>query len=118
MSRILIADADAALRTAFSLILQKKLDVSEIKEVADLAHLQSCLDEWLPDVILLDCHLPGLTQVGGLAAYCPTLPIPVIALSIRTEDSPPALAAGAVGFIHKSLAPEQVLAVIKQSLAK
>ena len=118
MSRILIADADAALRTAFSLILQKKLDVSEINEVADLVHLQSCLDEWQPDVILLDCNLPGLPQAGGLAACRSSLPAPVIALSIRAEDGPPALAAGADGFIHKSFAPEQVLAVIKQRLMK
>lgn len=116
MSRILIADADVALCTAFSLILQKKLGVSELKEVDNLAQLQSCLKTWQPDVILLDCNLPGLPQAGGLAAYCPTLPAPIIALSIRTEDGPLALAAGAVDFIHKSFAPEQVLAIIKKCL--
>ena len=117
MSRILVADADTALCTAFSLILQKKLGVSEIKEVANLAELQSCLAELQPDVILLDCNLPGLSHAGGLAAYRPALPVPVIALSIRTEDGPLALAAGADDFIHKSFVPEQVLEVIKKRLA-
>jgi DNA-binding response OmpR family regulator len=116
MSRILIADTDTALCTAFSLILQKRLGVSEIKEVTSLAQLQSCLSEWQPDIILLDCNLPGLSQVGGLAAYRPTLPMPVIALSIRTEDGPLALAAGADDFIHKSFVPEQVLEIIKKRL--
>jgi DNA-binding response OmpR family regulator len=117
MSRILIADADTALCTAFSLILQKKLGVSEIKEATNLAQLQGCLGGWQPDVILLDCNLPGLSQAGGLTAYCPTLPAPVIALSIRAEDGPLALAAGADDFIHKSFAPEQVLEIIKKRLA-
>ena len=116
MSRILIADADAALCAAFSLILPKKLGVSEIKEVTTLAQLQSCLAEWQPDVILLDCSLPGLLPAGGLAAVRSTLLVPVIALSIRTEDGPLALAAGADDFIHKSLAPERVLEIIKKRL--
>jgi len=116
MSRILIADADAPLRTAFSLILQKKLGVSEVREATNLGQLQSCLNEWQPDVILLDYKLPGLAEAGGLAKYLPILPGPVIALSIRTEDGPAALAAGADDFIHKSFAPEQVLAIIKRIL--
>ena len=82
-----------------------------------MAQLQSCLTDWQPDVVLLDCSLPGLSQAGGLAAIRPTLPVPVIALSIRTEDGPLALAAGADDFIHKSFAPEQVLEIIQKRLA-
>ena len=62
-----------------------------------------------PDVVLLDCSLPGLPQAGGLAAVRPTLlPVPAIALSIRAEDGPLALAAGADDFIHKFFAPEKI----------
>ena len=116
MSRILIAEADATLRTAFGLILQKKLGVSEVKEAANLAQLQSCLGKWQPDVILLDYNLPGLAAAGGLATCRRILPVPVIALSIRAEDGPAALAAGADDFIHKSFTPERVLAIIKKNL--
>jgi DNA-binding NarL/FixJ family response regulator len=118
MSRILIADANGPVRTAFGLILQKKLGVSEIKEATNLTQLQSCLAEWQPDVILLDCQLPGLVEAGGLTTYRPSLPGSVIALSIRPEDGPPALAAGVDDFIPKSFTPEQVLAIIKKNLAQ
>ena len=114
MSRVLIADADPALRTAFGLILQKKLGVSEMKEVTNLAQLQSCLQTWQPDIMLLDYNLPGLSEAGGLAAHCSALPRPVIVLSIRAEDGSLALADGADDFIYKSFAPEQVLAIIKK----
>jgi DNA-binding response OmpR family regulator len=116
MSRVLIADADPALRTAFGLILQKKLGISEMKVVASLSQLQSCLQTWQPDIILLDYSLPGLPEAGGLAAHCSALPKPIIVLSIRAEDGPLALVDGADDSICKSFAPEQVLAIIKRNL--
>jgi DNA-binding response OmpR family regulator len=118
MVRILIAEADAALRTAFGLVLRKKLGTSDIKEAANLVQLHGCLGQWQPDLILLDYNLPGLAEAGGLAKCRPTWPGAVIALSIRTEDGPPALAAGADDFIPKSFAPEHVLAIINKNLAK
>ena len=116
MARILIAEADAALRTAFRLVLQKRLGLSEIKEAANLAQLQGWLGQWRPDLILLDYNLPGLAAAGGLAKCRPALPGAVIVLSIRAEDGPDALAAGANDFIPKSFAPEQVLAIIRKNL--
>jgi two-component system KDP operon response regulator KdpE len=117
MSRILIADADALLRAALGLVLQKKLGVTEIVEVTDPDQLETSLEEGQPDAIVLDYNLPGLAEAGGLARYRPLMPAPVIALSIRTEDGPSALAAGADDFIYKSFAPEQVLAIIKKYVA-
>ena len=66
MARILIAEADAALRIAFRLILQKRLGVSEIKEAANLAQLQSCLDQWRPDLILLDVMMPDMDGIRAI----------------------------------------------------
>jgi DNA-binding response OmpR family regulator len=89
--------------------------VSEVKEAANLAQLQSWLDRWQPDLILLDYSLPGLAEAGGLIKCRSSWPGPVIALSIRTEDGPLALATGANDFIPKSFAPEQLLAIIKKA---
>lgn len=117
MAGVLIADADASLRAAFSLILRKRIGVSEVREAANLVQLQSRLERWQPDLILLDYRLPGLAEVGGLAKYRSVLSAPVIALSIRAEDGPAALLAGADEFIHKSFPPDRALAII-QSVRK
>lgn len=116
MSKILIADASLSLRTALGLILQKKFQVSEVKEATTPAELQNALEGWQPDVILLDWGLTGLPGASRSAEHCADMPAPVIALSIHAEDGPVALAAGAADFILKSCTPEQVLATVKKFL--
>ena len=62
MTRILIADSDPRTRQALALLLERKLGIHSIGEAWDRASLERQLAASAPDLILLDCYLPGLSD--------------------------------------------------------
>jgi DNA-binding NarL/FixJ family response regulator len=112
-TRILIADRQAALRSAIRLFLEKQPHLHVVGEAADVQELLSQIETTQPDIILLDWGLGDrsradpirvLHQLDGRSG--------VIVLDVQPESAPAALAAGANAFVSKGNPPHDLLAAI------
>lgn len=114
--RVLIADDHAMFRAGLRAILDSRRDISCVGEVTNG---RDAVDEILrlqPDVAFLDVRMPKLDGVSAAhtlsSARCPTK---ILILTTYDDDKTlsQAIAAGASGFLLKSLPPEELLSAIK-----
>jgi DNA-binding NarL/FixJ family response regulator len=73
------------------------------------------IPELLPDVVLMDIHLPGITgteAIGRLAVTCPSVKVLVISGSAQDSDVMASILAGAHGYIVKSSSIAEITAGI------
>jgi DNA-binding NarL/FixJ family response regulator len=113
--RVFLVDDHAMFRSGVRVELGKEVDlVGEADEVAAAIEL---IGERIPDVVLLDVHLPGGGGQAVLAAVLPHHPeVRFLALSVSDapEDVIAVIRAGARGYVTKTISgPELVQAVHK-----
>ena len=113
--KVLIADDHPLVRDALKRTVLLVLPDAVVLQAADYAGVLQLLHTQAPQLVLLDLHMPGMDRVDGLRRLrlqFPRLPLVVVS----GEDDPvvvrATLAAGAVGFLPKSEAPE----VLQQAL--
>jgi two-component system response regulator DesR len=112
--KILLADDQALLRSALRLWLEQQPYIQVVEEAAELNSLLAKLHVALPDVLLLDWELPGLTPNGSGHQLLRTLrngfpQLRVIALSSHPESKKSALDAGVDAFVSKTAPPDYLL---------
>jgi two-component system nitrate/nitrite response regulator NarL len=112
MTRILIADPDPRIRQALILLLERKLGAVQADEAWDRAALERQLAALRPDVLLLDCHLPGLTTADITALLSRPISPRLALMSVDADDLPTALGFNAA-FIYKGAPPAEVLATLR-----
>jgi len=111
-----LVDDHELVRTGISRIID---DVRGMKVIGEAESGEDAV-KWcrshVPDVILMDINMPG---IGGLDAMHRILrideDIKIIMLTMHTENPFPSkvMQAGAVGYLSKSAAPEEVLNAIR-----
>ncbi|MCU0507195.1 MAG: response regulator [Anaerolineae bacterium] len=115
--RILIADGDLRVRAALHVLLTEEDEEAVVAECADLEGLVRQLQEFAPELVLLDWELPGRPAAAFLLARHETGARPkLIVLSTRLETRAAALAIGADDFVHKADPPEAVLQACRRVL--
>ena len=119
--RVLLADDQDDLRSALRLVLAQESNMELVGEVTDLLLLPAEVDLLQPDLLLLDWEFPelkggeaGRRLLATLHARHPQLH--VIALSGRSENRRPALAAGVTLFVSKADPPERLLSALRNIL--
>jgi DNA-binding NarL/FixJ family response regulator len=109
--KILLADDQPQVRSALRLLLEHEPRVCVVGEVENLQDLLGGSPRRVPDVILIDWELPGLSPVDGMSSVRQAYPSTrIVALSSRPEARPSALRAGADTFVCKGDPPEILLA--------
>ena len=112
MTRILIADSDPRTRQALALLLERKLAVPNAGEAWDCASLERQLAASAPDLILLDCYLPGLSSAEIVGLLDRSAGARLALMSVNADDVATAQMLNAA-FIYKGALPEEVLATLK-----
>ncbi|WP_326823857.1 response regulator transcription factor [Streptosporangium sp. NBC_01756] len=112
MIKILIVDDHALVRAGFRMILDAQDNMTVVGEAEDGEEALRRTRELLPDVVLMDLHMPGADGITATGAIIAELPeVRVLALSTFDLDDyvVDALRAGASGFLPKDISPEELV---------
>ena len=114
MTRILLADDRAEIRSALRLLLENRLDLEFICEARDMAHVLAQVEDAHPACIILDWNLPGRPTRGRISILRALVPeMKIIVFNSNPELSNQVLIEGADAFICKSDPPEKLLNVLQ-----
>src|SRR5690606_17401413 len=120
-ANILLVEDEPAIQTLIATNLQRAGHT--VLASSDAEHAQRLVHEALPDLILLDWMLPGMSGVDfarRLRADERTREVPIIMLTARTEerDKVLGLETGADDYITKPFSPRELVARIKAVLRR
>ncbi|MFH2091411.1 MAG: response regulator transcription factor [Pseudomonadota bacterium] len=117
MIKVLLADDHSIVREGLRKVLE---DSNEIEVIAEAADGESALDQILskkPDVAIVDISMPGmdgLEVVARLNDYCSDVPVLILTMHDEEQYVIRAIEAGAMGYVTKQSAPEQLVAAVKK----
>lgn len=117
MIKVLLADDHGIVRAGLRRIVEDSGDIEVIAEAVDGREAISRVNESLPDVAVIDISMPGmdgLEVISQLQAYHPELPILVLTMHEEEQYVVRAIQAGAMGYITKQAAPEQLVKAIRK----
>jgi DNA-binding NarL/FixJ family response regulator len=116
-ARVVLADDHAAVRATVLAVLEPEFDV--VAAVADGHALLEAARRLRPDVVVADLEMPGLSGIAATARL--TREVPGARVVLLTSDADPPLlaasrAAGALGYVLKSRAAEELVPVLRAVL--
>ncbi|MET7850930.1 response regulator transcription factor [Streptomyces avermitilis] len=116
--RVLLADDQALLRSAFRVLVDSEPDMEVVGEAADGAEAARLAGETQADVVLMDIRMPGTDGLAAtrLISADPGLAhVRVVMLTTFEVDEyvVQSLRAGASGFLGKGSEPEELLNAIR-----
>ncbi|MGW7240353.1 response regulator [Streptomyces sp. NPDC054804] len=116
--RVLLADDQALLRSAFRVLVDSEPDMEVVGEASDGAEAVRLAGETRADVVLMDIRMPGTDGLAAtrLISQDPSLDrVRVVILTTFEVDDyvVQALRAGASGFLGKGSEPEELLSAIR-----
>ncbi len=117
-SRILVVDDE----TQIARVLKTALS-SQGYEVKTAADGKSALDlavDWIPDLIVTDLSMPGITGIELCRSVRDRSQVPIIVLSVRGEEKTKieALDAGADDYVTKPFSVSELLARVRANLRR
>lgn len=117
MIKVLLADDHRIVREGLRRVLE---DSNEIKVIAEAADGETAFDEAMekkPDVAVIDISMPGmdgLEVVTQMTSYCPDIPVLILTMHDEEQYVIRAIEAGAMGYVTKQSAPEQLVEAVKK----
>ncbi len=117
MIKVLLADDHSIVRAGLRRIVEESGDMEVIAEAADGRETIRLVRETSPDVAVIDISMPGLDGlevVSQLHGQCPDLPILILTMHEEGQYVVRAIQAGAMGYMTKQSAPEQLLKAIRK----
>ncbi|MFJ9769738.1 response regulator [Kitasatospora sp. NPDC101157] len=115
--RILVADDQADVRSAFRMILDVQPDMTVVAEAADGAAAVEEAKRLRPDVVLADIRMPkldGLEVTRQLAGQCKVIVVTTFDLDEYVHT---ALRHGAAGFLLKRSGPVLLIEAVRAAMA-
>ena len=114
--RVVIADDHCLVRAGISSLLADMPEIDIVGEASNGEEAVHEVGERRPDLLLLDVAMPGMSGLDALAVITARFPaVRVIILSMHDSEEHVlrALKLGAVGFMLKSSAPEELAQAIQ-----
>ncbi|AXG77444.1 response regulator [Streptomyces paludis] len=120
--RVLLADDQTLLRSAFHVLVDSEPDMEVVGEAADGAEAVALARSARPDVVLMDIRMPGtdgLAATRTISADPDLAGVRVVMLTTFEVDEyvVQSLRAGASGFLGKGAEPEELLSAIRIAAA-
>lgn len=115
--RLVLVDDHRVVRRGLRSYLEAFSDITVVGEVSSGEALLDQIEDWLPDVVLMDLLMPGgidgIETTRRIRAITPHTQ--VVALTAYSDDARvvAALRAGAIGYVRKEAAPEILLSVVR-----
>lgn len=117
MIHVLLADDHAIVRAGLRRLIEESGDIQVITEAENGEEALSAARKSPPDVAVIDISMPGmdgLEVVSQLRASLPTLPILILTMHEEEQYVGRALSAGAMGYVTKRSAPEELVNAIRK----
>jgi two-component system response regulator NreC len=120
MTRLLLVDDHAVVRSGLKMLLSSHAEMEIVGEASTAAEALQLTGETHPDVILMDIGLPdknGIEATREIKAIYPD--IKIVALTIHEDEEYffQMLNAGASGYVPKRAAPDELLTAIYAAAA-
>jgi len=118
--RVVIADDHPIVREGLRKLLSLEDDINVVGEAADGRELVDRMDEFKPDVILLDLRMPNLDGLGALQTLQHTGQKARIIILTASEDKNEfvqAMKLGCCGIVLKQTAPDLIVKSIRKVYA-
>ncbi|MBB5790009.1 response regulator [Jiangella mangrovi] len=121
-TRVLIADDQEAIRSAFRMVVDAQPDMHVVAEAADGDQALRLARELRPDVVLADIRMPGIDGLELTRRLAgPGVPDPLRVVVVTTFDLDTyvhaALAGGACGFLLKRSGPTLLVEAVRAAVA-
>jgi len=117
MIKVLLADDHSIVRAGLRRLIEESGDITVVAEAANGRDALRAVESALPDVAIIDLSMPGLDGlevISRLHAAHPSLPLLVLTMHEEGQYVVRAVEAGAMGYITKQSAPEQLVNAIRK----
>ncbi|GGV39254.1 response regulator [Streptomyces longisporoflavus] len=120
--RVLLADDQALLRSAFKVLVNSEPDMEVVAEASDGAEAVELAKARAADVVLMDIRMPGMDGLAAtrlISADAALAHVRVVMLTTFEVDEyvVQSLRAGASGFLGKGAEPDELLGAIRIAAA-
>jgi DNA-binding NarL/FixJ family response regulator len=120
--RVLLADDQALLRSAFKVLVNSEPDMEVVGEASDGAEAVELAKTQAADVVLMDIRMPGMDGLAAtrlISADATLAHVRVVMLTTFEVDEyvVQSLRAGASGFLGKGAEPDELLGAIRIAAA-
>jgi DNA-binding NarL/FixJ family response regulator len=115
--KVLLADDHSIVRAGLRRIVEESGEMHVVAEAADGREAIQLVKETAPDVAVIDISMPGLDGlevIGRLKAQHTKLPVLVLTMHEEGQYVVRAIQAGAMGYLTKQSAPEQLVKAIRK----
>ena len=115
--RVLIADDHPVVRSGLRALIETETGMEVVGDAADGKEAIEKAGQLLPDVVLLDLMMPGvsgLEAIEGIQKYDSDIHILVLTSFDQDDLLFPAIKTGAHGYLLKDSSPEDLLRAIRQ----
>jgi DNA-binding NarL/FixJ family response regulator len=114
--RILLVDHQALVRASLRILLEAEPDMQVVGEAPNSPAALAQAREMIPDIILLEIGLPGISGlkvIEQLRHQCPLTRVLVLSVYADAASVRSALAAGSSAYVTKHAAPADLLTAIR-----
>lgn len=117
MIKVLLADDHSIVRAGLRRIVEESGDMTVVAEASDGREAIAKVKAERPDVAVIDISMPvldGLEVIERLKSDFPSLPVLVLTMHAENQYAFRAIESGAMGYITKQSAPEQLVMAIRK----
>ena len=114
--RLMLVDDHAVVRSGLRMLLESQADLEIVGEAGTATEALAALSELHPDVVLMDIGLPDISGIEAAREMRRIRPeTAIVALTIHEDEEYffKMLDAGAVGYVPKRAAPEELVSAIR-----